>query len=134
MACCVKIGSKVPNKHLSLICYKDITIFQCSGSQVRLGLAKNCQICFQSSKMISFFCKHVYQVGNFSKEYNILLIVLIELSPTQHVGQFLHEINLFYGQLRPMKIVLTFGSKRLQRSVISVLKHLRFPKLYFVAP
>ena len=69
---------------------------------------------------------------------NILLIVLIELSPTQHVGQFLHEINLFYGQLRPMKIVLTFGSKRLQRadysSVISVLKHLRFPKLYFVAP
>ena len=49
---------------------------------------------------------------------NILLIVLIELSPTQHVGQFLHEINLFYGQLRPMKIVLTFGSKRLQRGLL----------------
>ena len=55
----------------------------------------------------------------------------IKLLVAQHVSQFLHEINLFYGQLHPMRIVWTFGSK-LPHVISRVSKHLqKFPTSCF---
>ena len=88
----------------------------------RGGVSKESYFIYQKLEQFSLQSEHLFSLGNETKRLNfswcatccvepkqvILLIVLIELSPAQHGGQFLHEINLFYGQLRPMKIVLTF--------------------------